>query len=68
MSVWRTRLTGLALLAFAVAWTVGAFWLIQDGFGGGSNANVASVTQRNTGQNSLVFQQGRGNVATVIQN
>jgi hypothetical protein len=35
MSVWRTRLTGLALLAFAVAWTVGAFWLIQDGFGGG---------------------------------
>lgn len=35
MPVWVTRLTGLTLLAFAVAWTVGAFWLIPDGFGGG---------------------------------
>jgi hypothetical protein len=35
MPVWKTRLTGLTLLAFAVAWTVGAFWLIPEGFGGG---------------------------------
>lgn len=35
MPVWVTRLTGLTLLAFAVAWTAGAFWLIPEGFGGG---------------------------------
>ena len=35
---------------------------------GVANPNIASVTQRGSGNNSLVIQSGRGNVATVIQN
>jgi putative tricarboxylic transport membrane protein len=34
MSVFATRLTGLVLLVFAVAWTVAAFREIPEGFGG----------------------------------
>lgn len=34
MSVFATRLTGLVLLAFAVVWTVVAFRVIPEGFGG----------------------------------
>lgn len=34
MSVFATRLTGLVLLAFALVWTVVAFRVIPEGFGG----------------------------------